>query len=146
MSKAENRFINAWLVIGPIVFGIVGLLSLVTVDVVFLPRIPGTKEALIERLDFSKELMFILSCTISPIVCSFITAYLWLKKGNRGFNWFIIAVISYGSIMVNPVMWFLTIITFFLYPLVAGFLFVIAGGSVCLLWFLSKQCLTSRSS
>ena len=120
-------YADRWIVFSSIYFGVLGYLSLLITDLILLPS--NTHEQSM-NLYFAKEPMLIASTSLPPALFAYIAAKKWLREGSKFFRgWLSVACFSWLSLVINPIIWFLVIITFVSYGfIVLGVLFI--GGFV----------------
>jgi hypothetical protein len=135
MARNGASFTDAyrWVVSSSVLFGVLGLLSLVAVDFM-LPRAPGANF----QLYFSKEPILLASTSIPPALFACFASLRWLRNDSRLFRgWLSVATFAWTSLVINPVIWLLVLSTFLFYGVIV-LLFLLAGGVVLqIAWQLS---------
>jgi hypothetical protein len=124
-----------WLVFGGTVFSMAGALSLLLTDILFLPSAPSVDRPFFDRLWFSTSPHIFISCTVFPMLFAGLAIYRWLFAGSKLFGgWVKVAIASWFSLVINPVIWFLVISSHFLFGLVAIMLFLMVGFAISVVW------------
>ena len=116
-------------------FGVLGLLSLVAMDLV-LPKAPGVSP----NLYFSRDPILLASTSLPPALFACFASLRWLRSDSKLFRgWLSVAAFAWTSLVINPVIWFLVLSTFLLYGFVALF-FLLSGGVILqAAWQLSRR-------
>ncbi|HWS40811.1 MAG TPA: hypothetical protein VN247_05935 [Arenimonas sp.] len=124
-----------WLYVVPIFFFFAGISSLVITDLIVVPKIKY--EGILQSLWFSKEPIYLFSASIPPALFSFLATYLWLIKKVSFFRgWLSVAAFAWVSLVVNPIIWFLVISSFFMFGFVALSVMFLAGIILQITWSL----------
>ncbi len=118
---------DKWVVFSSIYFGVLGYLSLLVTDLILLPS--NTHEQSM-NLFFAKEPLLIASTSLPPALFAYIAAKKWLHDDSKFFRgWLSVACFSWLSLVINPLIWFLVMVTYMGYgAIVLGVLFI--GGFV----------------
>lgn len=120
----STRNVAKWILFSSILFGVLGLLSLLATDLMLLPRAPGVGP----RLWFSREPILLASTSFPPALFAYFASLRWLRNGSKLFRgWLSIAAFSWVSLVINPFIWFLVLATCFSYGLIV-LSFLLAGG------------------
>ena len=133
MQRAPN--VLKWVLSSSVLFGVLGLLSLVAVDFM-LPRAPGVSP----YLYFSREPILLASASLPPALFACFASLRWLRNDSKLFRgWLSVATFAWTSLVINPVIWVLVLSTFLLYGVIV-LLFLLAGGLVLqVAWQLSTR-------
>jgi hypothetical protein len=130
------RGYRGWILYTSIGFGIVGLLSLLITDLIFLPRAPSSSLS----LHFSREPMLVVSTSVPPALFAWYASLRWLRNGSKFFRgWLSVAVFAWVSLVINPIIWFLVVATFTLYGWVLLSCFLAAGLLFRVAWRMSGR-------
>jgi hypothetical protein len=130
------RGYRGWILYTSIGFGIVGLLSLLITDLIFLPRAPSSSLS----LHFSREPMLVVSTSVPPALFAWYASLRWLRNGSKFFRgWLSVAVFAWVSLVINPIIWFLVVATFTLYGWVLLSCFLAAGLLFQVAWRMSGR-------
>lgn len=119
---------KAWMILGSFVFAVVGGLSLLITDLIFMPLTPGAESSVSDVVWFSKSPLFLLSCIVPPMVAAGFATYWWLFQGSRFFgSWLNVALSAWLSLVINPIIWILFTFSYGLFGAVALGVFVLTG-------------------
>lgn len=119
---------KVWTVFGSFFFAVVGGLSLLITDLTFKPLNLGAESSAADVAWFSRSPLFLLSCTVPPMVAAGFSAYRWLFKGSRFFgSWLNVALAAWLSLVINPMIWILFIFSHGLFGAVALGIFLLTG-------------------
>jgi len=125
-----------WILASSFMFGVLGIFSLVITDLIILPS--ASLQA--PKFYFSKEPIFLLSVSVMPFCFAYFAANRWLRKKSTFFRgWFSVAVFSWLSLVLNPVIWLLVLATFVLFGFVVLLMFLTGGFVLQLIWKISAD-------
>lgn len=124
-----------WLYYSSILFGLTGVASLILTDLIIVPHAPGIERSFIDMLWLSKEPIFLLSSFFPPIFFAYIAAHRWLIKNSKFFSgWLSVAIASWLSLVLNPIIWLLVAASFVVYGFIVLALFLSCGIFLSVLW------------